>query len=169
MVLSTAACVSWRSRPPAEQQAAQATFGNVSTGRIAVHDDPGRPRFTSIVRQGDPAGAIAALVLTGGDGQASVALATIVAERRVPHDEADLAASIRELLGLGAELVIVFGASAIADRREFYNDSVNINNVGIEQFPNLIIARLFGFKAFDLLKFSAEEMKDVDVGQRFKS
>ncbi len=81
MVLSTAACVSWRSRPPAEQQAAQATFGNVSTGRIAVHDDPGRPRFTSIVRQGDPAGAIAALVLTGGDGQASVALATIVAER----------------------------------------------------------------------------------------
>ena len=59
--------------------------------------------------------------------------------------------------------------NAIADRREFYNDSVNINNVGIEQFPNLLIARLFGFKAFDLLKFSAEEMKDVDVGQRFKS
>jgi len=59
--------------------------------------------------------------------------------------------------------------NAIADRREFYNDSVNINNVGIEQFPNLIIARLFGFKAFDLLKFSAEEMKDVDVGQRFNS
>ncbi|HNV61271.1 MAG TPA: LemA family protein [Rhodoferax sp.] len=59
--------------------------------------------------------------------------------------------------------------NAIADRREFYNDSVNINNVGIEQFPNLIIARLFGFKAFDLLKFTAEEMKDVDVGQRFNS
>jgi molybdenum cofactor cytidylyltransferase len=44
--------------------------------------------------------------------------ATIVAERRVPHDEAALEAAIRELLGLGAELVIVFGASAIADRRD---------------------------------------------------
>jgi len=44
--------------------------------------------------------------------------ATIIAERRVPHEEAALAASIEELLGLGAELVIVFGASAIADRRD---------------------------------------------------
>ena len=44
--------------------------------------------------------------------------ATIIAERRVPHDEAALAAAIKELLGLGAELVIVFGASAIADRRD---------------------------------------------------
>src|SRR4029453_18783732 len=42
--------------------------------------------------------------------------ASILADRRVPHDEAALASSIRELLGLGAELVIVFGASAIADR-----------------------------------------------------
>ena len=44
--------------------------------------------------------------------------AAIIAERRVPHDERLLAASIKELLGLGAELVIVFGASAIADRRD---------------------------------------------------
>ena len=44
--------------------------------------------------------------------------AAIIAERRVPHDEAALAAAIKELLGLGAELVIVFGASAIADRRD---------------------------------------------------
>src|SRR6185437_4875740 len=44
--------------------------------------------------------------------------AKIIAERRVPHEESALAAAIRELLGLGAELVIVFGASAIADRRD---------------------------------------------------
>src|SRR5207237_1005791 len=44
--------------------------------------------------------------------------ATSIAERRVPHDEAAVAAAIKELLGLGAELVIVFGASAIADRRD---------------------------------------------------
>jgi molybdenum cofactor cytidylyltransferase len=44
--------------------------------------------------------------------------ASIIAERRVQHDETVLAAAIKELLGLGAELVIVFGASAIADRRD---------------------------------------------------
>ena len=44
--------------------------------------------------------------------------AAIIAERRVPHEEAALEAAIKELLGLGAELVIVFGASAIADRRD---------------------------------------------------
>jgi LemA protein len=59
--------------------------------------------------------------------------------------------------------------NAIADRREFYNDSVNINNVRIEQFPELILARLFGFKTFASLTFSADELTDVDIGQRFKS
>jgi molybdenum cofactor cytidylyltransferase len=44
--------------------------------------------------------------------------ATIIGERRVPHDEKVLAAAIKEVLALGAELVIVFGASAIADRRD---------------------------------------------------
>jgi len=58
--------------------------------------------------------------------------------------------------------------SAIADRREFYNESVNINNVSIEQFPGLLVARMFNFKAFELLKFAAEELKDVDIAQRFK-
>lgn len=57
--------------------------------------------------------------------------------------------------------------NAIADRREFYNDSVNINNVSIEQFPDLLVARMFNFKAFGLLKFASEELKDVDISQRF--
>ncbi|MBY0267987.1 MAG: LemA family protein [Burkholderiales bacterium] len=59
--------------------------------------------------------------------------------------------------------------NAIADRREFYNESVNINNVRIEQFPDLIIARLLGFKEAQLLEFSEEERKDVDVKQLFNS
>jgi molybdenum cofactor cytidylyltransferase len=44
--------------------------------------------------------------------------AVIVAERRVPHEQGALAKAIDEVLGQGAELVIVFGASAIADRRD---------------------------------------------------
>ncbi len=44
--------------------------------------------------------------------------ATIVAERRVPHERAALARALDEVLREGAELAIVFGASAIADRRD---------------------------------------------------
>jgi molybdenum cofactor cytidylyltransferase len=60
--------------------------------------------------------------------------ATIIAERRVPHDEAALAASIKQLLGLGAELVIVFGASAIADRRDVIPAAITSVGGSIEHF-----------------------------------
>ena len=33
--------------------------------------------------------------------------------------------------------------NAIADRREFYNETANQNNIRIEQFPDVIIARFF--------------------------
>ena len=57
----------------------------------------------------------------------------------------------------------------IADRREFYNDSENNNNVRIQQFPDLIVAKLFNFEQKPLLKFVSEELKDVDVSARFNS
>jgi LemA protein len=56
---------------------------------------------------------------------------------------------------------------AIADRREFYNESVNINNVRVEQFPDSFIAKLFGFLPKPLLTFSEEDRKDVDVKALF--
>ena len=55
--------------------------------------------------------------------------------------------------------------SALADRRELYNESVNINNVRQEQLPDVFVARLCGFKAYDLLTFSSAELKDIDVRQ----
>ena len=57
--------------------------------------------------------------------------------------------------------------NAIADRREFYNESVNINNVRIEQFPAALIAGMFHFPPRQLLKFSDAEKADVDVKQLF--
>jgi molybdenum cofactor cytidylyltransferase len=60
--------------------------------------------------------------------------ATIIAERRVPHEETALAAAIKELLGLGAELVIVFGASAIADRRDVIPAAITEIGGAIEHF-----------------------------------
>ena len=57
--------------------------------------------------------------------------------------------------------------NGIADRRELYNESVNINNVQIEVFPSSVIARLFNFGEKPLLEFSAAEKSDVDMKQLF--
>ena len=57
--------------------------------------------------------------------------------------------------------------NAIADRREFYNESVNINNVRVEQFPDNIVASLFRFSAARLLEFASAEKADVDVRTLF--
>jgi LemA protein len=59
--------------------------------------------------------------------------------------------------------------NTIADRREFYNESVNLNNIGIEQFPDIIVARLLGFGPRDLLEFEAREIADVNVKQLFEN
>jgi LemA protein len=57
---------------------------------------------------------------------------------------------------------------AIADRREFYNDSVSLNNVAIERFPDVIIAQLTGFVPYRLLKFTSRETSDVNITTLFK-
>ncbi len=56
----------------------------------------------------------------------------------------------------------------IADRREFYNAAVNLNNVRIEQFPDVLIAQLFRFRPFKLLTFRDDELKDVDIKTLFQ-
>ena len=58
--------------------------------------------------------------------------------------------------------------SSIADRREYYNDSVNLLNTRVEQFPDLIIAKRYGFKQADLLAFSEAENADVDMKALFQ-
>ncbi|HSL80319.1 MAG TPA: molybdopterin-binding/glycosyltransferase family 2 protein [Pseudolabrys sp.] len=60
--------------------------------------------------------------------------ATIIAEKRVPHDQVALARAIDELLNAGAELVIVFGASAIADRRDVIPAAIEAVGGDIEHF-----------------------------------
>lgn len=57
--------------------------------------------------------------------------------------------------------------NSIADRRELYNDAVNINNVQIELFPASLIASMFNFGDKPLLEFSNQEKTDVDMKQLF--
>jgi molybdenum cofactor cytidylyltransferase len=60
--------------------------------------------------------------------------AEIIAEKRVPHEQAALSRAIDELLKAGAELVIVFGASAIADRRDVIPAALEAVGGEIEHF-----------------------------------
>jgi LemA protein len=58
---------------------------------------------------------------------------------------------------------------SIADRRELYNDQVNLNNIRVKVFPDVMIAQRFGFLPAQLLEFTGEEKRDVDVGALFSS
>lgn len=102
-----------------------------------------------------------AKALGPAEGQLRMGLGNLFA---VAEDYPDLKAdqSFQHLQGRISGL-----ENAIADRREFYNEAVNLNNVRIEQFPDVIVARNLGFKDADLLEFEEEEKKDVNIGALF--
>lgn len=58
--------------------------------------------------------------------------------------------------------------NTIADRRELYNEAVNLNNVRVEQFPDTLVARLCNFGLQPLLEFAGSEKTDVDLPALFK-
>ena len=60
--------------------------------------------------------------------------AAIIAEQRVPHDRDAVACAINEVLKAGAELAIVFGASAIADRRDVIPAALEAIGGRVEHF-----------------------------------
>lgn len=52
---------------------------------------------------------------------------------------------------------------SIADRREFFNHSVNAYNVRIETLPDVVLARLLGYQPRELFEASAEDRRDVSI------
>lgn len=72
----------------------------------------------------------------------------------------DLKAS-QNFLGLQQRISAL--ESAIADRRELFNDSVNIFNIQIERFPALLMARRLGYGRQQFLEVPEEAKKDVKV------
>ncbi len=51
----------------------------------------------------------------------------------------------------------------IADRREFYNDSVNNYNIRIQSIPDVVVARMLKYTEEDLFKATDDEKKVVKV------
>jgi molybdenum cofactor cytidylyltransferase len=60
--------------------------------------------------------------------------AKIIVEKRVPHESGALAKALDEVLKAGAELVVVFGASAIADKRDVIPAAVEAIGGKVEHF-----------------------------------
>jgi LemA protein len=54
----------------------------------------------------------------------------------------------------------------IAHRREYYNDSVNINNIRMEQMPDRLLAARAGLRRRALFEATPQERADVDVAAR---
>jgi LemA protein len=52
---------------------------------------------------------------------------------------------------------------SIADRREFYNDSVNTYNIRIAQIPYVFVARSLGYESRDLFQAADLDKHDVDI------
>lgn len=60
--------------------------------------------------------------------------ASIIAEKRIDHDSKRLCEAIGEMLDAGSELVLIFGASAIADRRDAIPTAIENAGGRIEHF-----------------------------------
>ena len=55
----------------------------------------------------------------------------------------------------------------LADRREFYNDSVNEYNIRIQSFPDMIVAGILGYTQPEVM-FKVEEVDRKDVKVNFE-
>jgi LemA protein len=51
----------------------------------------------------------------------------------------------------------------IADRRELYNDSVNIYNIQIARLPEAVLARALGYRPHTFLEVPEEKKRDVKM------
>jgi len=57
----------------------------------------------------------------------------------------------------------------IAHRREFYNAAVNINNVRLEEFPDMLLTGLAGLARKPLFEAQSAERADVDIGAALRA
>ncbi len=64
---------------------------------------------------------------------------------------------------LGLQRRVTAIEEQIADRREFYNASVNNYNIRIRQIPDIFVARFLNYEERELFKAAEADRKDVDI------
>ena len=91
------------------------------------------------------------------DGVLTQALKSLFA---VVENYPDLKAD-QNFLGLQARVSSL--ENSIADRREFFNDSVNLYNIRIEQLPDIFVARFLNYQARELWQINPPDREDVKI------
>ena len=99
--------------------------------------------------------------VTRKEGALGLAVGGLLA-RAEAYPDLKAAETFRQLLGRISAL-----EESISDRREFYNEAVNINNIRREQFPDMLVAKPFGFGARPLFEAEPEATKNVDMKSLF--
>ena len=99
--------------------------------------------------------------VTRKEGALGLAVGGLLA-RAEAYPDLKAAETFRQLLGRISAL-----EESISDRREFYNEAVNINNIRREQFPDMLVAKPFGFGARPLFEAEPEATKTVDMKSLF--
>ena len=92
----------------------------------------------------------------------------------VVHSDMNSLSSIQYAVeALKVRHIIVCGHTHCGAIRAAYEgapeEAVNLHNTRIEQFPDLLLARRFGFVGKPLLEFSAEQTADVDLKALFRA
>ncbi len=91
------------------------------------------------------------------ENQLTMALRSLFAvAESYPELKAD--ASFRELQTRISEL-----ENMIADRREMFNEYVNTYNIRLEQFPDVIVARMMNFRSRHLWQIDSAQRQDVKI------
>jgi len=116
-------------------------------------------RARTYVSQASTSGNVAAVGAAEQQLRAGVGRLFAAAENH-PQLQAD--ETFKQLRGRIAAL-----DESIAERRELYNDRVNLNNIRMKAFPEVIIARRLGFLPGHLLEFSSDEKRGPDVSALF--
>lgn len=101
--------------------------------------------------------------LSQSEGELGVALTDLFA-RAEAYPDLKAESSFKQLSSRISTL-----QDSITDRREFYNEAVKINNTRRDQFPELLISRLFDFTSFELYHVQEHYKKDIDLKNLFSN
>ncbi len=95
------------------------------------------------------------------EGALSLAVNGLLA-RAEAYPDLKASANFQQLMGRVSVI-----EDTLTDKREFYNDSATILNTRRDQFPAMIVARMFGFAARSLYVVEESQKGNVDLKSLF--
>ncbi len=106
-------------------------------------------------------GALAAAKTIGERGQAEGALSRALGQFFAVAENYPLLKADQAFLQLQQRISSL--EDQIADRREYYNDTVTTWNTRLQQIPDLLVANPMGYRPTELFKVDEDDREDVEI------